>query len=456
MRNKRLRIILTLVATFVVMFSLATNVHAEITGDSNTHVVTVPCGESVETYVDIDTWIDTTGRQESMNQYEIISNEGTSIFTGWNQPMMFQNNRSYYGRMNASTGTLGQQTLTIRFTPSGNGTPVETTLTVNCVASDDLKKVAESLGGNMPNAYTLNTDDVYTDLSKLTANQYEAILDAESAYSSLGDAEKAIADSLINEKLGMNAEDVFKAADEAIDEIANKFVDSTRLNEEGVENIEEQRKILANAVTLEDEFDSLSPRTKQRVLAKLSDNENEYSSWDEIKEKCLEMIDIIDAQLFVSNYIERIDGKINEDKIISGEDNWNSLNDNVRNIINEALEKAEGIEKNYPELLVKAKANRFLSDNLTTSDGKIIVEANNSNYQQIIDAKDDYEALSEEVKEEVNKILTELGNTTYPQLLQYAQLLETTPKTGDVIIYVAIGFIVSALGIGITFIRKKR
>ena len=456
MKNRALKITFILVSTLVLSLLLMTNVRAEITWNAESNTVTIPCGESIDTYVDIDEWVDTTGRAEAMNQYSIQGNEGTQIFTGWNNPINNWNpNSSYYPWMKAVTDTLGQQVITIRFTPGGWGsTPVDTTLTVNCVASDDLKTVVEALGGEMPDAYTLNSDDVYTDLDDLTADEYEAILDAEDAYNALNDAEKAIVDGLMNEKLGMTADEVFQAADDGLERIADEFVDSTRLNDMSVSSLEEAREILVNATTLGDEFDSLSPRTKSKVLAKLSDYEGQFEDWDDVKEACQEIIDIIDAELFLNNYIDFSDDEIDEEKVLAGEETWNGLNDNVKDIINEILEEAEGIEKTYPELLKTAKANKFLKDNLTDN-GKVIVEANNSNYQQILDAEDDYEALSDEVKEEVNRILTELGNTTYPELLNYAQKLAPTPKTGDMATIMIAILMVSVIGLAVTFIKRK-
>lgn len=458
MKNKTIKTLFILVAAFVMSFLLTTNVKAEITWDGENNTVTIPCGETIESYVDIDNWIDTTGRAQSSNQYAITSNEGASIFTGWNQTNF--NGNSYYPRMNAVSDTLGQQTLTIRFTPGGwNTTPVDTTLIVECVASEDLKTFVESLGGQMPNDYTIDSDGVYTSLDNLTGAEYEAILDAEEAYNALNDAEKAIADALMNEKLGMTAEEVLQAADDGIEKLANDFVDETRLNDESIkfeeiEDFEEAREILVNATTMGEKFDSLSPRTKQRVLAKLSDDDFQFNSWEEVVEVCEELIDLIDATLFINDYIENTDDGLNEEKILAGEDSFNNLNDNVKDIINEILEDAEGIEKTYPELLLRAKANKFLKDNLT-KDEKVIVEANNSNYKQILDAEDDYNELADEVKEEVNNILTEEGNTTYPELLKDAQKLAPTPKTGDIAVIMIIVLVVSAIGIAVTFIKRK-
>ena len=155
MKNKTLKLFFIL-AIFMISFLLMTNVRAEVSWDSESKTVTIPYGENITPYLEIDDYIDTTGRAQSMNQYSIVANEGTQIFTGWNNAMGQGSLNSYYGRMVVSTDEIGQQTMTIRFTPSGNGTPVETTLTINCVGSDNLKTVIEALGGEMPNEYTVN------------------------------------------------------------------------------------------------------------------------------------------------------------------------------------------------------------------------------------------------------------------------------------------------------------
>ena len=99
-------------------------------------------------------------------------------------------------------------------------------------------------------------------------------------------------------------------------------------------------------------------------------------------------------------------------------------------------------------------AEEFIANHLTLDDGTVIVEANNSNYKKILGALDDYNALSDEVKQIVNDILTDLGNTTYPQLLEWAQALEPTPKTGDMAYVMMIMFTTSILGI-LTMSFKK-
>ena len=333
---------------------------------------------------------------------------------------------------------------------------IDTTLKVKCIASDDLKEVAEALGCVLEDGKaTINSENAYTSLDNLTGAQYEKILDAENAYKNLNAAEKAIADGLMTEKLGKTEEEVLQAANDGIERLANEFVDASRLNDDTVTDLNEAREILSDALELGDEFDALSPRTKNKVLAKLSDQTIEFDSWEEVEEECRKEIDQIDAQLFLNNYIELEEGVLNEDKVLAGEQTWENLNDNVKNLINEVLLQTEGIEKTYPELLLRAKANKFLKDNLT-KDGKIIIEANNSNYQQIIDAEDDYSALTDEVKSEVNKILVEKGNTTYPDLLKFAQALAPTPKTGDIAMIMGIVLIVSILGLGVTFIVKKK
>lgn len=473
MKNKTLKLALIITASLLLSFLLTTSVKAEVIWDSDSKTVTITCGDTNTTLNLGDDGtnplniVDTSGTVHNADTYIISENEGASIFTGWNQPMWNNNNRSNYGIMNIKTDVLGQQTMTIQFTP-GNGSTNPSTktteLTINCVASDDLKTVIEALGGEMPNAYTINDENVYTSLDDLTGEQYEAILDtldAEEEYNSLNNAEKAIADALMTEKLGMTAEQVLQAAKDGIERLADNFVDESRLNDESIdfeeiEDLEEAREILVNATTMGEKFDSLSPRTKERVLAKLSDENYEFNSWEEVVEVCNETIDEIDAALFIVDYIENTEDGLNEEKILEGEDPYNNSNDNVKELINEILTNVEGIEKTYPELLKRAKANKFLKDNLTTEDGKIIVEANNSNYKQILDAEDDYNELSDEIKEEVNKILTEEGDTTYPELLKYAQELAPTPKTGDMAVVMIAVLAVSAVGLAITFIKRKR
>ena len=456
MKNKTLKLIF-IMAIFMISFLLMTNVRAEISWDGENNTITIPYGESITNYLEIDNYIDTTGRVNSMNQYSITNNEGTQIFTGWNQPS--GQNNSYYGRMNVVTNVFGHQTMTINFTP-GNGSTdpsVKTTvLTINCVGSDNLKTVIEALGGEMPNAYTLNTDDVYTSLEGLTGTKYEAILDSASAYDALGTAEKTLVDQVMNDKLGMTAAEVQDAAINGIEDLANAFVNSTRLNDSSITDLNELKEVYTNALTLGDEYNSLSPRTKERVMVKISDATDQSSNWDDVEEFCRNQIKIIDATLFLNKYIDVTDGVLNEDKVIEGEEDWNNLDDAVKGLVNEALLEAEGIEKTYPELLLRAKANRFLNEKLTTEDGKIILEANNNNYKIILAAKDDYDALSDEVKEEVNRILTEKGNTTYPELLKDAQKLEPTPKTGDIVIAMIIALVISTLGLTATFIIKRK
>ena len=353
-----------------------------------------------------------------------------------------------------NTKMLGQQTMTISFTPGNGSTDPSTkttTITINRTGSDNLKTVIESLGGEMTNEYTLNTDNVYTSLDNLTGEQYEAILDAAGAYDALGDDEKALVDNIISEKLNMTMADVQQAADDGIERLANEFVDSTKLNDQSITDLKEQRAVLVDVLEMGDEFDSLSPRTKTRVLEKLG-----VESWDEVEERAQNLIDAIDAKLFIQEYIDNSNGELDEEKVIAGEEAWNNLNDAAKDLANQELLETEGIEKTYPELLIRAKANKFLKDNLTTEDGKVIVEANNSNYKQILDAKDDYDALSDEVKDEVNKILKELGNTTYPELLKYAQEIEPAPKTGDIVMIAIVALAVSSLGFVATFIKRKK
>ena len=457
MKNKTTKLILAIIFALIVSFALVTTVKAEATFDGT--AVTIPYEDDV-TSLDLGdsglNCLDVTGIVHNMDTYEITSNDGTQILTGWTNTIWNNNLRSYYSTINVENAgkEIGQQTMTISFTPGNGSTDPSTkttTLTINRIGSDNLKTVIESLGGEMPTAYTLNTDDVYTSLDDLTGDQYEAILDAAEAYDALGDDEKALVDDIITEKLNMTMADVQQAANDGIERLANDFVDSTKLNDESITDLKEQREVLVNVLTLGDEFDNLSPRTKTRVLGKLN-----VDSWDEVEERSQNLIDAIDAKLFIQEYIDNSNGKLDDDKVIAGEDAWNNLNDAVKELANQELIETEGIEKTYPELLIRAKANKFLKDNLTTEDGKVIVEANNSNYKQILDAKDNYDALSDEVKDEVNKILTELGNTTYPELLKYAQEIEPAPKTGDIVMIAIVALAISSLGFAVTFIKRKK
>lgn len=456
MKRKLVRMLLVTIVVFALAFMAGPKARAEITGDGEKHVVTVPCGENITSYVEIDGWIDVTGKQDANNQYAIVDNQGQQIFTGWNQPMFQNNNASYYGRMNATSNNIGQQVLTINFTPSGFGaTTVQTVLTVNCTGSDELKTVIEALGGKMPNNYTLDTDDVYKTVEGLTGEQLEAIIDAEDEYNSLVDAEKAIVDNLIAENLYISMSDLLDYAESALDDMASDFVKATKLNEEVPENLEDYRARLVNAIGMDDDFNKLSPRAQRKALNKLSNEDNEYNSWDEVKERCKKNINLVDAKLFLNRYVDYNNGNLNEDLILLGEDTWNNLSEEAKSIINEVLKGTEGIEKTYPELLLRAKANKFINDNLVTDDGNVIVESNNSNYKKVLEAKDAYDALSDDVKEEVNRILTQIGNTTYPELLDYAQKLEPTPKTGDMAVAMIVVSVISILGFAVTFIKRK-
>ena len=453
MKNKTLKLIFIL-SVFIMSFLLMTTSKADVVWNSEDKIITISYGDNITPYLEIDDYIDTTGRAASSNNYYIVSTEGASIFTGWNQAQWQNSDNSYYGRMNVATDVIGEQTMTIRFTPAGNGTPVETTLTIRCVGSDNLKTVITALNGSMPNSYTLNTDNVYTSLSGLTAEKYETILDAADAYNGLGSSEKAYVDQILAQKLSMTEAQILDEANNGLEVIANDFVDSTHLKDSSITDINNLREVFVNVNTLSDEFENLSPRTKAKVLSKLSNNTNQFNSWDEVKEYCEEQVEMIDAAIFLHDYIDYTEDVLDEDKVLEGEESWNNSKDAVKTRINNALLNTSGIEKTYPELLSKVKANRFIKDNLTNND-KVIVEANNSNYKQIIAAKDAYNTLSDEAKEEVNKILTEEGNTTYPELLKDAQKLEPTPKTGDIVVVMAIALAVSTIGLAVTFIIKR-
>lgn len=464
MKNKTLKLLFILISALLISFLLITNVNAEPTADTENHILTIPCGDTV-TEVNLGdeglNCIDTTGIVHNADRYEIIDNTGTSILTTWTRPIWNNNSSSNYGTIYVNTSAVGQQILTIRFTPgsqSTDSTPKTTELVVKCTASADLQTVLKALGCVLEDGNaSINTDNAFTSLDNLTGAQYEAILDAEEAYNNLNDAEKAIADDIMTNNLGMTMAEVLQAAEDGIERLANEFVDATRLNDESVtEDLKEMRSVLSDALELGDKFNELSPRTKAKALAILSDETTQFNSWAEVEEECKKYIDIIDTQLFLTNYIELKEDVLDEEKVLAGEEEWNNLNDNVKELINGVLSNTEGIEKTYPELLLRAKANKFLKDNLTTSDGKTIVEANNSNYQQILDAEDDYNALPDEVKDEVNKVLTEIGKTTYPDLLKFTQALAPTPKTGDMAVTMMIILVVSVLGLGVTFIIKKK
>jgi len=417
--------IIFIVLVFVLSFLLMTSVRAEVVWDGESKTITIPCGEVVTPYLNINSWIEPENKPANNNRYTIVENTGITILT-LATPMNGNANNSYYDRMNVASSNIGQQVITIRFTPSGNNAQAsDTTLTVNCVGSENLKTVVEALGAQMPNLYTLNTENVYTSLDSLTGAQYEAILDSNSAYNSLSDTEKNIVDNLMSEKLNKNQADVQQAANDGIERLANEFLALTKLNDNTISGLSEYRNVYANIPELSDEFESLSPRTKASFLNKVSNQNSNFETWAEFEAWAAEQLDIIDSLIFISNYIKQNEEthEIDNDAIIAGEEAWTNLNDRVKSFVNGMLPEYELDASTYPELLLKAKAIKFLNENLTVN-GQVIVEANNSNYQQIIDAEENYNALSDEVKEIVNKILTEKGNTTYPELLLKAKAIK--------------------------------
>ena len=52
------------------------------------------------------------------------------------------------------------------------------------------------------------------------------------------------------------------------------------------------------------------------------------------EERSQNLIDAIDAKLFIQEYIDNSNGKLDDDKVIAGEDAWNNLNDAVKELAN--------------------------------------------------------------------------------------------------------------------------
>ena len=296
----------------------------------------------------------------------------------------------------------------------------------------------QRLAEEFVNYYNLENFDL-DNLTEETANKI--VGEIKNAYNGLNNNSKAKTAPII----GMTFEHLVDVAQDYLDEIAaDKFITNNSLDKDLTKSV---AKVIIDS---EDDFDKLSDTVKEKVLTKLG-----VDSYDEIIDFVKFYLDCIAAEEFYDNYLDGLD----EEKIVSGVDAWNSSSKNVQDLINDLLNYND-VEETYPELLEKAKdalnekaAQDFINEYLT-KDNEVIKESTRSNAKQIINAEEAYNLLSDEVKEIVNAKLKEVSNTTYPELLKAAQDLQKNPKTGDISRIMMILLGVSVLGIVVT--RRKR
>ena len=448
MKNKTLKLVLILILTIGLALSLTNIVNADVSWDNTT--LTVPYGDST-TSISLEEHINRTNAANNMDRHSILSTSGLSILT--NIP------NQYYSNINVdSTAGIGEQEITIRFEPNqGSFYPsysssYYTTITVYCEGSQNLKTVIEGLNGSMANLHTLNTDNVFTTLDGLSVNQIGAIADNLSQYDSLNDAEKALVDDIVSNSFTTdpyaysNYTQLANGAEAYLRALANQFIKnelepSYSSIDYNLEATSENAKTIINA---ENAYDNLAPRIKDLVNSLLS---TDYPTL------------LLNAKAI--NFVDKYDINASElsietdNKILDSKDEWETLSDDVKNLVEGIINNSyEDRMNEVQDDLNHRLAEEFIANHLTLDDGTVIVEANNSNYKKILGALDDYNALSDEVKQIVNDILTDLGNTTYPQLLEWAQALEPTPKTGDMAYVMMIMFTTSILGI-LTMSFKK-
>ena len=282
-------------------------------------------------------------------------------------------------------------------------------------------------------------------LEQLNVTTYQQVIDKAQDYIDILNAKEFIDENnlmaVVNSEIG---QEIINAN--------NNIIETAGLSSEAKASTVLTKEIAQNALTLKDDFENLSENAQAKVLEQLGIND-----FDTVIEIAQAFLDETAAQEFYDKYLEGLD----EEKIISGQEEWNSSSQEIKTRINRLLNE-NGIDSTYPELVQKAKdtlderaAQKFIDDNLTLNDGSVIGKATNSNYKQIINAEDDYNALSDNVKEKVNAKLKQFSGTTYPELLLAAQQLQKTPKTGDKIWIPVTVLAVSTLGIAITIIRKR-
>ena len=408
--------------------------------------------------------LDTSVASFNGDIYSVSENSGDTIFEGWVSPRNGSNDSSNFPIIRIKTDEIGQQKMTIRLTAPGNdSTYTDTILTINC-GSKELVTVIEAIGGELSEEYKLNTDNVYTseNFDNLTADQYQAILDAKTSYDGLNDAEKGIVNPII---AGITEENIFQVAE------AYLFIDSTNLLNvtinEDIETLLQAKSILENALTLGDEFEALSDGVKEIVLEKLSNESIEFTEWSEVEAECSRYLEII------NNKLDSL--KKDKYKILDGDNQTYTLGSNKDLVIrtNGDLDKLQGIEidngnpidPKYYELesgsTILTLKSSFLE---ASSEGEHTITFKYDDGEvetklTIAKAQNDSSNVEEEASVEAEEE-NEVKEEAKVEAEEVAKVEETTvetnnPKTGDIVLVVIATFVVSVVGLAVTFIKRK-
>lgn len=130
----------------------------------------------------------------------------------------------------------------------------------------------------------------------------------------------------------------------------------------------------------------------------------------------------------------------NIDQILSGQEAWNKLTDEQKNLVNEYIagvnsDKEDVDFDSYEDYLQKvadvidASQKEFIEKYVSDKSGKVYKEASNENYEQILSGKADWDKLSQAEKDAIDAELKLAGSKSYLELLAEAEEIKGPEET---------------------------
>ena len=322
-------------------------------------------------------------------------------------------------RLNVNVLKTGTQTINIVTTNSGDDWPAginqyDNTVVVTGTYSTNFVAAATALGitfnENNTMYYADNINVYPTDI-----DHFEAIINALDEYNALNAYEKQLLDSIIATSSDYaNYSALYTAADNYLTTLANLFILNSSVNglKGEVVAVKENAQTIIDAET---EYNGLKDIVKNRVNDRL---ENVYESVDYptllIKAKALKFIDTYSLDTKLANLTKNIDTVI-----LSSQDEWNELDEDVQNAVESYLYYDESIaekysyetwidtvQDNYDQRIAEEFVNKYDLENYDTTifedfDDDSYVET--ANY--VIGLNPEYSEYTEEIQNKIDALV---------------------------------------------------